>query len=147
MVWWKLPGSWGREIGGMVQGIGTAGRSFWRRPWLKRGCCANGDDTESQNMFTNRNVTVWCVIRSVHVSLLLPKMRIREYQQWELCLQIHTEITLCVLILSSYASHLLVFDSDKLQLCLKKYFRRQVLAVKFFLAAFVMKCVVAVLPR
>ena len=24
----------------MLQGIGTAGRSFWRRPWLKRGCCA-----------------------------------------------------------------------------------------------------------
>jgi len=24
---WKMPGSWGREIGGMLQGIGIAGRS------------------------------------------------------------------------------------------------------------------------
>jgi hypothetical protein len=23
-----MPGSWGRETGGMLQGIGTAGRSF-----------------------------------------------------------------------------------------------------------------------
>ena len=30
----------------MLQGIETAGRSFWRRPWLKRGCCANDDDDE-----------------------------------------------------------------------------------------------------
>jgi len=30
----------------MLQGIGTAGRSFWRRPWLKRGCCANDDDDD-----------------------------------------------------------------------------------------------------
>jgi len=34
----------GREIGGMLQGIQTAGRSFWRRPWLKRGCCADDDE-------------------------------------------------------------------------------------------------------
>jgi len=27
-VRWKIPGSWWREIGGMLQGIGTAGRSF-----------------------------------------------------------------------------------------------------------------------
>jgi len=39
-----MPGSWGREIGGTLQGIGTAVRSFWRRPWLKRGCCVNDDD-------------------------------------------------------------------------------------------------------
>ena len=44
MLWRKMPGSWWREIGGMLQGIGTAGWSFWRRPWLKRGCCANDDD-------------------------------------------------------------------------------------------------------
>jgi len=49
----------------MLQGIGTAGRSFWRRPWLKRGCCANDDDddddycqltrrdTAKQNAFLN----------------------------------------------------------------------------------------------
>ena len=46
MVWWKMPGSWGRGIGGMLQGIGTAGRHFWRRPWLKRGFCANDDDDD-----------------------------------------------------------------------------------------------------
>ena len=49
MVWWKMPGSWGREIGGMLQGIGTAGRSFWRRPWLKGGCCANDDDDDDDD--------------------------------------------------------------------------------------------------
>jgi len=42
-----MPGSCGREIGGMVQGIGTAGRSFGRRPWLKRACCANDDDDDA----------------------------------------------------------------------------------------------------
>ena len=30
---------WGRETGGMVQGIGTAGRSFWRRLALKGPLC------------------------------------------------------------------------------------------------------------
>ena len=39
-----MPGNWGREIGGMLQGIGTAGRSFRRRPWLKRGCADDDDD-------------------------------------------------------------------------------------------------------
>ena len=39
----------GREIGGTVQGIGTAGRSFWRRPWLKGGCCANDDDDDDDD--------------------------------------------------------------------------------------------------
>jgi hypothetical protein len=38
-----MPGSW-REIGGMLQGIGTVGRSFKRRPWLRMGCCANNDN-------------------------------------------------------------------------------------------------------
>jgi len=42
----KMPGICGREIGVMLQGIGAAGRSFWRRPWLKRGCCANDDDDD-----------------------------------------------------------------------------------------------------
>jgi hypothetical protein len=41
-----MPGSWGREIGGMLQGTGTAGRSFKRRPWLKMGCCADDDDDD-----------------------------------------------------------------------------------------------------
>jgi len=44
-----MPGSWGREIGGMPQGIWTAGRSFLRRPWLKRGCCANDDDDDDDD--------------------------------------------------------------------------------------------------
>jgi hypothetical protein len=40
---------WGREIGGMLQGTGIAGRSFQIRPWLKMGCSADdggggGDD-------------------------------------------------------------------------------------------------------
>jgi hypothetical protein len=34
------------EIGGMLQGRGTAGRSFKRRPWLRMGCCANDDDDD-----------------------------------------------------------------------------------------------------
>ena len=29
--------------------IGTAGRSFWRRPWLKRGCYANYDEADDDN--------------------------------------------------------------------------------------------------
>ena len=41
-----------REIGGMVQGIGTTGRSFWRRLWLKRGCCANDDDDDDRKHFS-----------------------------------------------------------------------------------------------
>jgi len=40
----KMPGSWGREIGGMLKETETAGRSFRRRPWFKRDCCANDDD-------------------------------------------------------------------------------------------------------
>ena len=32
-----------------MQGIGTAGRSFFRRPWLKRGCCANDDDDDDND--------------------------------------------------------------------------------------------------
>jgi hypothetical protein len=28
----------------MLQGIGTDGGSFWRRPWPKLGCCVNDDD-------------------------------------------------------------------------------------------------------
>ena len=51
--WWKMPGSWGREIGGMLQRIGTAGRSFWRRPWLKRGCCVNDDDDDDDELTDN----------------------------------------------------------------------------------------------
>ena len=47
----KMPGSWEREIGGMLQGKGTAGRSFKRRPWPRMGCCTDGgggggDDVE-----------------------------------------------------------------------------------------------------
>ena len=33
----------------MVQRIGTAGRSFWRRPWFKRGCCADDDDDDDDD--------------------------------------------------------------------------------------------------
>ena len=32
-----------------MQGIGAAGRSFWRSPWLKRGCCADGDDDDDDD--------------------------------------------------------------------------------------------------
>ena len=48
-MWWKMRGSWGRETGGMLQGIGTAGRSFRRMPWLKRGRCANDDDDDDDD--------------------------------------------------------------------------------------------------
>ena len=41
-----MPRSWGREIGGMLQGIGTAGGSFKRRLWLKTGCNGSDDDDE-----------------------------------------------------------------------------------------------------
>jgi hypothetical protein len=44
-----MPGSWGREIEGMLQGTGTAGRSFKRRPWLRMGCCANDDDDDDDD--------------------------------------------------------------------------------------------------
>ena len=43
----------GEKVQGMLQGIGTAGRSFWRKPWLKRGCCANGNDNEDDHNFGN----------------------------------------------------------------------------------------------
>jgi hypothetical protein len=39
-----MQGSWGRETGAMLQGIGTAGRSFYGTLWLRKGCCANDDD-------------------------------------------------------------------------------------------------------
>jgi hypothetical protein len=42
-------GSWGREIGGMLKGTGTAGRSFKRRPWLRMGCCADDDDNDDNS--------------------------------------------------------------------------------------------------
>jgi hypothetical protein len=44
-----MTGSWGREIGGMLQGTETAGRSFKRRPWLKMDCCANDDDDDDDD--------------------------------------------------------------------------------------------------
>jgi hypothetical protein len=44
-----MPGSWGREIGGMLQGTGTAGRSFKRRPGLIMGCCADDDDDDDDD--------------------------------------------------------------------------------------------------
>jgi len=39
----------------MLQGIGTAGRSFRRRPWLKKGCCANDDDDDDEIDNKQRN--------------------------------------------------------------------------------------------
>ena len=44
-----MPRSWGREIGGMLQGIGTAGGNFKRRFWLKTGCNANDDDDDDDD--------------------------------------------------------------------------------------------------
>jgi hypothetical protein len=48
-----MPGNWDREIGGMLQGTGTAGRSFKRRPWLRMGCCANNDDDDDEFYITD----------------------------------------------------------------------------------------------
>jgi hypothetical protein len=31
----------------MLQGTGTAGGSFKRRPWLRMGCCADDDDDDN----------------------------------------------------------------------------------------------------
>ena len=58
MVWWRMAGSWGRETGGVLQGVGTAGRSFWRRPWPKRGCCASDDDDDDDVSLTCRLGTI-----------------------------------------------------------------------------------------
>ena len=44
-----MPGNWGGEIGGMLQGRGTAGGSFERRPGLKMGCCAYDDDDDDDD--------------------------------------------------------------------------------------------------
>jgi hypothetical protein len=33
----------------MLQGTGTAGRSFKRRPWLRMGCCADDDDDDDDD--------------------------------------------------------------------------------------------------
>jgi hypothetical protein len=44
-----MPGSWEREIGGMMRGTETAGGSFKRRPWLRMGCCANDDDDDDDD--------------------------------------------------------------------------------------------------
>jgi hypothetical protein len=30
----------------MLQGTGTAGGCFKRKPWLRMGCCANDDDDD-----------------------------------------------------------------------------------------------------
>jgi hypothetical protein len=43
-----MPRSWGREIGGVLQGTATAGGSFKGRPWLKMGCCADDDDDDNE---------------------------------------------------------------------------------------------------
>jgi len=51
-----IPGSRGRETGRMLQGKGTAGGSFWRRPWLKMGCCANEEDDETFWLICSTNV-------------------------------------------------------------------------------------------
>ena len=32
-----------------MQGTGTAGRSFKRRPWLRMGCCVNDDDDDDDD--------------------------------------------------------------------------------------------------
>jgi hypothetical protein len=39
----------GEEIQEMLQGTGTAGGSFKRRPWLKMGCYANDDDDDDDD--------------------------------------------------------------------------------------------------
>jgi len=41
MEWRMMPRSWGKDIGGVPQEIGTDSRSFWGRSWFKVGCCAN----------------------------------------------------------------------------------------------------------
>jgi hypothetical protein len=33
----------------VLQGTGTAGGSFKRRPWLKMGCCADDDDDDDDD--------------------------------------------------------------------------------------------------
>ena len=52
----KIPGSSGREIREMLQEIGTAGRSFRRRPWLKKGFSANDDDDDNATYKCLKNV-------------------------------------------------------------------------------------------
>jgi hypothetical protein len=43
----------------MLQGTGTAGRSFKRRPWLRMGCCAN-DDADGDSI-DNCDIYFYCV--------------------------------------------------------------------------------------
>jgi len=58
--------SWGREIGEMLQGIGTARRSFWRSPWLERGCCANDDDDDDDDdLYSFVYLLAFCQLYSV----------------------------------------------------------------------------------
>jgi len=44
-----MPRSWGKDIGGVLQEIGTDGRSFWGKPWLIVGYCANYDDDDDDD--------------------------------------------------------------------------------------------------
>ena len=63
----------------MLQGIGTAGRSFWRRPWLKRGCCANDDDYDDDD---SARVNV-CVVKSkTNKKIDLYEMDINRRRYW-----------------------------------------------------------------
>ena len=41
-----MPRSWEKEIGGMLQGMGIAGRSFKRTLWLKTSCNVDDDDDD-----------------------------------------------------------------------------------------------------
>jgi len=96
-------------------------------------------------MFTNPNVPEWYV-QFMHF-FYFQKCELKNINNENCKYKSRWNLHYTCRVYRSYASHLLAFDSDKLQLCLMKYFRRQVLAVNIFLAAFVMKCVVAVLLR
>ena len=67
-----------REIGGMLQGIGTAGRGFRRRPWFKRGCCANDDDHDDDDddddsfhfITCNRVLDKWSIYLFIYLKFI-----------------------------------------------------------------------------
>ena len=51
-----MPRSWGKDIGGVPQEIGTDGKSFWGRPWPKVGCCATFDDDNDEEHMSSKHV-------------------------------------------------------------------------------------------
>jgi hypothetical protein len=75
----------GEKTGGMLQGIRTASRSFWRRPGLKQGCCANDDDDDDDDVSSSASHITFPFLRSLQRTrpsprLVLPLRIIRSFR-------------------------------------------------------------------